>query len=125
MRRKKGKTVSFDAMVKFFMQQYNLPTKKDIDKVIDRLDRLERAVRTLGASKTNRRVGVGGKRGGGSGDNATEVVYTLIAKSKEGIGVPEIKKKTKFDDKKLRNIILRLHKIGKIIRKRRGLYISA
>ncbi len=125
MRRKKGKTVSFDAMVKFFMQQYNLPTKKDIDKVVDRLERLERAIKSLGAAKMNRRAGATGRKGGGPGDNATDVVFALIAKSKEGIGVPEIKKKTKFDDKKLRNIIFRLHKTGKIVRKRRGLYISA
>jgi hypothetical protein len=125
MRRKKGKTVSFDAMVKFFMQQYNLPTKKDIDKVVDRLERLERAIKSLGAAKINRRAGATGRKGGGTGDNATDVVFALIAKSKEGIGVPEIKKKTKFDDKKLRNIIFRLHKTGKIVRKRRGLYISA
>lgn len=124
MRRKKGKTVSFDAMVKFFMQQYNLPTKKDIDKIIEQLDRLERAVKALGGAKVNRRA-IANRKGGGAGDNATEVVYALIEKSKDGIGVPEIKDKTKFEDKKLRNIIFRLHKIGKIVRKRRGLYVSA
>lgn len=124
MRRKKGKTVSFDAMVKFFMQQYNLPTKKDIDKVIDRLERLEKAVKALN-SRSGRRSGYTGRRGGRGGDNATDVVLSYIAKSEEGIGVPEIKKKTKFDDKKLRNIIFRLHKTGKIVRKRRGLYVSA
>jgi len=40
MTRKKGKPVSFDAMVKFFMQSYNIPTKKDMNKLMDRLDRL-------------------------------------------------------------------------------------
>jgi hypothetical protein len=41
---KKGKTISFDAMVKFFMQNYNIPTKKDVDKVMAKLDRLENLV---------------------------------------------------------------------------------
>ena len=41
MSRKKGKVVSFDAMVKFFMQHYNIPTKKDVDRLMAKLDRLE------------------------------------------------------------------------------------
>jgi hypothetical protein len=41
MPRRKGKAVSFDAMVKFFMQNYNIPTKKDVDKLMAKLDRLE------------------------------------------------------------------------------------
>ena len=30
MPKKRGKPVSFDAMIKFFMRQYNIPTKKDV-----------------------------------------------------------------------------------------------
>jgi len=41
MSRRKGKVVSFDAMVKFFMQNYNIPTKKDVERIMARLDRLE------------------------------------------------------------------------------------
>jgi hypothetical protein len=44
MSTKKGKTISFDAMVKFFMQNYNIPTKKDVDKVMAKLDRLENLI---------------------------------------------------------------------------------
>jgi len=44
MTRRKGKSVSFDAMVKFFMQYYNIPTKKDIEKLIERMDRLEKVI---------------------------------------------------------------------------------
>ena len=44
---KKGKTISFDAMVKFFMQNYNIPTKKDVDKVMAKLDRLENLIESL------------------------------------------------------------------------------
>ncbi|MDJ0830052.1 MAG: hypothetical protein QNI92_09395, partial [Desulfobacterales bacterium] len=49
MTRRKGKSVSFDAMVKFFMQQYNIPTRKDVDKMIVRLDRIERLIREYGS----------------------------------------------------------------------------
>ena len=41
MQKRKGKAVSFDAMVKFFMQNYNIPTKKDVDRLMAKLDRLE------------------------------------------------------------------------------------
>ena len=45
MSRRKGKTISFDAMVKFFMQNYNIPTKKDVDHLVARLDRLENLIK--------------------------------------------------------------------------------
>ena len=45
MARKKGKSISFDAMIKFFMQYYNIPTKKDIEKLIERMDRLEKVIK--------------------------------------------------------------------------------
>ena len=37
MTRKKGKPISFDAMVKFFMQNYKIPTKTDIDRLEKRI----------------------------------------------------------------------------------------
>jgi len=45
MARKKGKSVSFDAMVKFFMQYYNIPTRKDIDKLTIKIDNLEKLIK--------------------------------------------------------------------------------
>lgn len=47
MTRKKGKSVSFDAMVKFFMRYYNIPTKKDVDKLLARMDQLDKAIRSF------------------------------------------------------------------------------
>ncbi len=44
MPKRKGKTPSFDAMVKFFMQQYNIPTKQDVDRLMAKLDRLENLI---------------------------------------------------------------------------------
>ena len=41
MARKKGKSISFDAMVKFFLHTYEIPTTRDVDKLMARLDRLE------------------------------------------------------------------------------------
>jgi hypothetical protein len=49
MTKRKGKPVSFDAMVKFFMHNYNIPTKRDIDGLNDRLDRLEKLIKAMPA----------------------------------------------------------------------------
>ena len=54
--------------------------------------------------------------------NATETVLELIKRSKNGIGIAEIREQTGYDDKKLRNIIFRLNKIEKINRVNRGSY---
>ena len=45
MTRKKGKAVSFDAMVKFFMQNYNIPTIKDVDRKVAKLDRMKNLIK--------------------------------------------------------------------------------
>ena len=123
MPRKKGKPISFDAMVKFFMQTYNIPTKKDVDRMIAKLDRIEKMLRTSGdvgpytvKSRISRRK---------TTLTAIDIVYDVIKRSKKGLGFSDIQAKTGFGDKKIRNIIFRLNKIGKIKRKSRGLYIAA
>ena len=57
MVRGKHKTVTFDAMVKFFIQQYDIPTKKDIEKLYTRLDRLEKLIRTTQRKATRQGSG--------------------------------------------------------------------
>ncbi len=123
MTRRKGKGVSFDAMVKFFMQNYNIPTKKDVDRLMAKLDRLENLI------KANM-VGGGYPLNGPAGARknavtAVDMVLDVIKRSRQGLGFAEIQAKTGFGDKKIRNIIFRLNKIGKIKRKSRGLYVAA
>lgn len=123
MPKKKGKAVSFDAMMKFFMQQYNIPTKKDIDKLVDRLDRIEKLVRSGMVSTRGRRtISVSGGR---STVTASDQVLDIIRQTKQGAGFADIKDKTAFGDKKLRNIIFRLSKTGRISRKSRGVYTAS
>ena len=124
MARRKGKPVSFDAMIKFFMQNYNIPTKKDIEKIMARIDRLETLINTLAVSGKNRRVSDRGiAKDKTSGMTASDIVLDVIKRSKKGVGFADIQSKTGFGDKKLRNIIYRLHKNGKITRKNRGIYM--
>ena len=56
---------------------------------------------------------------------ATDQVLKIINRSKRGVNTATLKKKTGFEDKKLRNIIFRANKEGKIHRASRGLYIGA
>jgi predicted transcriptional regulator of viral defense system len=55
---------------------------------------------------------------------ATDKVLRVINRSKKGVDASTLKKKTGFDDKKLRNIVFRAYKEGKIKRVGRGLYIG-
>ena len=121
MPKRKGKTPSFDAMVKFFMRQYNIPTKKDVDRLLTRLDRLENLIKQAALSPDNTGVRIGRRK---TALTAIDVVLDVIKRSKQGIGFADIQAKTGFEEKKIRNIIFRLNKIGKIKRKSRGIYIA-
>ena len=124
MARKKGKPVSFDAMVKFFMQYYSIPTKKDMDKVLDHLNRIEQMLKVI-SSSPGFLSGSGHirqkKRKGQK--TASDKVLDIIKKFDNGAGISEISHETGFEEKKLRNIIYRLNKTGKIRRISRGRYV--
>ena len=122
MPKRKGKTISFDAMVKFFMQNYNIPTKKDVDRLMAKLDRLENLMKTALAAGGHPVKGRGGRRK--AAVTAVDRVFDVIKRSRQGLGFADIQAKTGFGDKKIRNIIFRLNKIGKIKRKSRGIYIA-
>ena len=130
MAMKKRKQVSFDAMVKFFMQYYNIPTKKDIEKLMTKMDRLEKLIKASTAPGKSRRV-AGGRTTRGksssrsSAKTASDKALEVIKRFKKGAGFAEIQARTGFEDKKLRNVIFRLHKDGKIVRKSRGIYIAS
>lgn len=123
MERKKTRSISFDTMVKFFMQNYNIPTKKDIDKICARLDRMEKQLKSVSDGKIAAKKNNSGRK---SSTTATDQVIDAIKTiGPNGAGFAEIKSITGFDDKKLRNIIYRMDKIGKIKRKSRGVYITS
>jgi hypothetical protein len=116
MLRRKGKSVSFDAMVKFFMHTYEIPTKRDVEKLMARLDRLESlltAPAAVRAPAARRRPAL----------PAADAVLEVIKRSKQGLKFSDIQAKTGFADKKIRNIIFRLNKLGKIKRHSRGVYV--
>jgi uncharacterized protein (UPF0335 family) len=126
MTRRKGKSVSFDAMVKFFMHHYHIPTKKDVENIIARIDRLEKLLKSSQRSK-GRRSPARSAAADGQGTptiTASDTVLDIVQNFKQGVGFAEIQTKTGYDEKKLRNIIYRLNNLGKIKRIARGKYIA-
>ncbi|MBI9074177.1 MAG: hypothetical protein JEZ02_02115 [Desulfatibacillum sp.] len=123
---KEKRNMSLDRMVKLFLQYYRIPTKKDLEKLMDRIDRLEKSIKTKVAEAGRIRGRVGRKKDEPSlGLTASDLVEEVIrATGDKGISIPAIKDATGFEDKKLRNIIFRLNKLERISRKSRGVYIA-
>lgn len=110
---------SFDSLIKTFLTEYKVATTNDVSRIIERLDRIERLI-----SKSAIDPGRLRKTGDlGRMTSASSVVLSVVKDSKDGVDFSEIKKKTGYDDKKLRNIIFRLNKIARIKRLERGVYI--
>ena len=60
------------------------------------------------------------------GMTASDVVMEIVRDAAmQGVGFSEIQAKTGFGEKKIRNIVFRLNKLGKIKRKSRGIYVVA
>jgi len=55
---------------------------------------------------------------------ATDTVLSIIKRSKRGLNTAALEKKTNFDAIKVRNIIFRLKRQGKIQSKSRGIYVA-
>jgi predicted transcriptional regulator of viral defense system len=75
----------------------------------------EKAVKTKPAVKESEKMGA-------TKLTATDQILKMVSSSKEGVDIITIKNKTGFEDKKVRNIIFRAYKEGKIQRAERGLY---
>lgn len=61
----------------------------------------------------------------GAALTATDRVLGIIKRSKKGVDAPTLIKKTGFEDKKIRNILFRAAKQGKIKKAGRGIYVAA
>ena len=54
----------------------------------------------------------------------TDKLLAIINRSKKGVDTATLMKKTGFDQKKVRNIIFRTYKQGKITRVEKGIYVG-
>jgi Fic family protein len=119
MMKRKG-SIGLDAMVRFFMQKYEIPTTRDLEKLNAQLDRLEALMSKSGSVPRKRK----GARQGNGGVPAGDAVLETIKRSKKGLKFADIQAKTGYPDKKIRNIIFRLNKLSKIKRHSRGVYVA-
>jgi predicted metalloendopeptidase len=87
----------------------------------------KRAKRKVVKAKTKRAVAAkkAAPRKKAAKTTATEQILKVIKRSRKGVDVPTLKKKTGFEDKKVRNIIFRASKEGKIKKTGRGIYVGA
>ena len=56
---------------------------------------------------------------------ATDQILNIINRSKKGVDTATLMKKTGFDQKKIRNIVFRTMKQGKIKSAEKGIYVGA
>jgi hypothetical protein len=56
---------------------------------------------------------------------ATDKVLSIISRSKKGVNTASLKKKTGFNDSKVRSIVFRLKKAGKVKAVTKGVYVKA
>ncbi|WP_373500604.1 hypothetical protein [Desulfococcus sp.] len=116
---KKKRNYNLNALVRIFLREYSIPTKKDVDRLMARIDRLEQLIKQDIENSRVRRP----QPKSGSSQAASDAVLSVIEDFKDGVNFAKIQDITGFEEKKLRNIIYRLHRIGKIERINRGTYI--
>jgi hypothetical protein len=96
------------------------------EKMAVRLDKLEKTMsKDMVASRSPRKPTpkkAGTKK---KAPTATDTVLGIISRSKKGVDTATLKKKTGFDTNKIRVIVYRLKKQGKIKSVSRGHYIKA
>jgi len=112
--------------------------RKDFNALEKKMEQLLKAAETVGkakkvttakavkktvAKKAPAKKAVAGKKV--TQVTATDQILKIIKRSKKGVDVPTLKKKTGFDDKKVRNIVFRAAKEGRIKKSGRGIYVGA
>ena len=87
--KKRNKSVSFDAMVKFFMQYYNIATKKDVATLLKRIDDIEAILQSIYGDKIGKNI----RKKTSLGKTATGKVLEIIKQSETGMSFADIRKK--------------------------------
>jgi len=102
---------------------------RDLNKLTQKTDRMIKQLEKLGkspavkkpkAKATQKAVPKKARR-----LSASDTVLAIIKKSRKGIDTATLRKKTGFNDNKMRGIVYRLKKQGKIKKGGRGIYMKA
>ena len=108
-----------------------LSISKELAKLVKQAEKLAAALgkaekpkaksvktRTKAKAVTKKAVVKGGKK------TDTDKVLAIVNRSKKGVDTASLMKKTGFDQKKVRNILHRTYKQGKITRVEKGSYVG-
>jgi hypothetical protein len=107
MARKRKKNLG--PLIEELMEEYNIPTKKDFERLNDKLTELENLLKQIALTSSYGGGKIGSEKKSGKKVTAAEMVFNIVKKEKNPVDFKMLKDKTGFDDKKLRNIIFRLH----------------
>jgi len=95
-------------------------------KTVDRFEKDQAAKKAKAKAKPAKKAPAKkAPRKRATAQTATDRVVNIIKRSKKGIDIPTLIKKTGFEDKKIKNIIFRAAKQGKIKKAGRGIYVGA
>ncbi|MBW2019467.1 MAG: hypothetical protein JRI58_06095 [Deltaproteobacteria bacterium] len=102
---------------------------KKTEKIMKAVDKLEKAQAvkkpTTKAKTTKKAPAKKAAAKKATALTATDQILKIIKRAKKGVDVPTLIKKTGFADKKVRNIVFRSSKQGKIKKAGRGIYVAA
>lgn len=144
---KEDRFPSAGEIVDSFLEYYDFPRRTDIVELSDRLARLENLLKDIltggkdsesvkpkvepakpapakpaKAAKATKASAVKKGKKGKKALSATGAVLQVLAENGGSMSFKEILEKTGFEDKKVRNIVFRLNKLGRIVREDRGTY---
>ena len=99
---------------------------KQTEKLAAALEKAEKPKTKSVTTKTKAKAVITKKapaKGGKKTD--TDKLLAIINRSKKGVNTATLMKKTGFDQKKVRNMLNRTYKQGKITRVEKGIYVGA
>jgi predicted Rossmann fold nucleotide-binding protein DprA/Smf involved in DNA uptake len=108
-----------------------MPTRSEFDRLTKRVQALEKALKprkkatkVAARAKTGKKAATKKKRVSKAKPQMTspEKVLRVMRKYRTGVDVATLKARTGLEDKKIRNVLFRLGKQGKIKRAGRGVY---
>ena len=104
---------------------------KELTKLVNQIERLAAALGKMEqpkakSVKTKPKAKAVSKKAPAKGGKKTDTdkVLAIINRSKKGVDTATLMKKTGFDQKKVRNILNRTYKQGKITRVAKGIYVG-
>ena len=97
---------------------------KQVEKIIKQVVKLQPKKAAVAPKKTAAKKKVAAKKAPAKPSTVIDSILNAIKKTKKGITIAQLKKKTEFNSKQLSNALYKLTKKGKIEATSRGLYVK-